>query len=105
MCRPGPSGADLICNKGICMLDKVSMHDLIVCFVNMMHVSTCPLLWSWYDGDTVCSMFRFLQNLLNLSEIKLSPASDIIFLGKPYSEKKRFCMLVLGYLLIVLLSF
>ena len=32
-------------------------------------------------------MFRFLQNLFNLSEIKLPPASDIIFMGKPYSEK------------------
>ena len=32
-------------------------------------------------------MFRFLQNLLNLSEIKLSPASHIIFFGKTYSEK------------------
>ena len=29
----------------------------------------------------------FVQNCLNLSESKLPPASDIIFLGKPYSEK------------------
>ena len=33
-------------------------------------------------------MFRFLQNLLNLPEIKLLPLSDIIFLGKPLLRKK-----------------
>ena len=32
-------------------------------------------------------MFRFLQNSLNFSEIKLLPQSDIIFLGNPYSAK------------------
>ena len=29
----------------------------------------------------------FLQNVLNLSELKSPSAPDIIFLGKPYSEK------------------
>ena len=32
------------------------------------------------------STFSFLQNCLNLSETKYPPESDIIFLGKPYSE-------------------
>ena len=32
-------------------------------------------------------MFRLVQNVLNLSEIKLPPESDIIFFGKMYSEK------------------
>ena len=58
--------------------------------MNFMHTSTCPLLWGWYDDDTACSIFRFWQNLFNLSEIKLPPASDISFLGKPYSEKNNF---------------
>ena len=34
----------------------------------------------------------FLQILLNLSEIKLPPASDINFFGKPYSEKLILCV-------------
>ena len=50
-----------------------------------MHASTCPLPWWWYDDDDVaCSIFRFLQNCLNLSETKLPPVYDIISLGKPY---------------------
>ena len=44
-----------------------------------------------YDDDTACSMFRFLQNLLNLSEIKLQPASDIILFGKYYSKSDFAC--------------
>ena len=39
-----------------------------------------------YD-DVACSMFRFLQNCLNLSETKLPSVSDIIFLSKTFSEK------------------
>ena len=31
-------------------------------------------------------MFRLSQNLVNLSETKLLPMSDIMFLDKPYSE-------------------
>ena len=54
--------------------------------MNLMNTSAYPFLWWWYD-DVACSMFRFLQNCLNLSETKLLPASDIIFLGKPYSAK------------------
>ena len=45
-----------------------------------------------YSGDgmmmiMIALMFSLLQNVLNLSKIKLPPESDIIFLGKPYSEK------------------
>ena len=65
----------------------VSMHFLIVYFMNVMHASTCSLLWWWYDDDVACSMFRILHNCLNISETKLLPVSDIIFFGKPYSEK------------------
>ena len=102
---PGSSRVDLICNKAICMSNLVSIHFLIVCFINFMHSSTCPLLCWWYDNDTACSMFRFLLKLLNLSEIKLPSTSNTIFCGKPKSEKIWLCMLVLGYLPIGLMSF
>ena len=39
------------------------------------------------DMMILLTLFKFWQNLLNLSEIHLPPASDIIFLGKPYSEE------------------
>ena len=45
-----------------------------------------------------------MQNSLNVSEIKLPLASDIILLGIPCSEKKLY-MLVSSWLLIGLLSF
>ena len=47
------------------------MHILSICFKNLMHVSTCPLLWYWYndddddddndddDDDSICSIFCF----------------------------------------------
>ena len=57
-----------------------------------MHASTCPLLWQWYDSKDTCSVFMLLQNVLNLSEIKLPPESHIIFFGKPYSEKTILCI-------------
>ena len=46
-----------------------------------------PLLWWWYNDGAVCSMFSFLQNFSNFSDMKLPPVSDIIFLGRPCSEK------------------
>ena len=41
---PGPNGDDLICNKAICGSDLVSKHFFSVCFISLMHASTCPLL-------------------------------------------------------------
>ena len=87
LCNPGPCRIDLICDKAICISDLISIHFVIVSFINLMHASTCPLLWWWYDNGTACSMFMPWQNLLNSSEIKLPPASGIIFFGKLYSEK------------------
>ena len=55
--------------------------------MNLMHASTCPLFWWWYNDDIACSMFTFFQNYLNLSEVKLLLMSDIVFFGKPYSGK------------------
>ena len=83
---PGPSGTDLT-------VIRLYVHQiwyqciLIVLFINLIYTFTCPLLWWWYDDDTAWSMFMFLQNLLNLSEIKLPPAPDITFFGKAYSEE------------------
>ena len=57
-----------------------------------MNTSTCLLLWWWYDDDVACATFNFLQNSLNISKIKLSPASDIIFLGTPHSEKLLYML-------------
>ena len=41
----------------------------IVHFMHLMHASSCP--FPWYDDDVACSMFRFLQNCLHVSETKL----------------------------------
>ena len=86
---PGSSGVALICNKDTCISALVLIH-FIVCFMKFIHTSTCPLLWWLYDDYIACSMFIHLQNCLKLPEIKLPPTSDIIFFGKPYSEKNNF---------------
>ena len=52
-----------------------------------MHAYTCPLLWWWYDNDTVYSILRVLHKSLILSEMNLLPATDIILLGNPYYAK------------------
>ena len=84
---PGPSEVILICNRAICGSPLVSKDFLGVQFTNFIHASTCPLLWWWYDDENTCSIFRPLQKVLNLSEMKLPPESDIIFFGSPYSAK------------------
>ena len=58
-----------------------------VCFTNFIHASTCSLFWWWYDDENACSMFKLLQNVLNLTEMKLPPKSDIIFFHSMYSAK------------------
>ena len=40
-----------------------------------------------YDDDTACSMPSLLQMFLNLSVIKVSPASETIMQDSLYSEK------------------
>ena len=55
--------------------------------MDLIHDSTCLLLWSWYDDENACFMFRLLQNVLNLPETKLAPESDIIFFGNTYFAK------------------
>ena len=52
-----------------------------------MYDSICLLPWCWYDDENACSMFRFLQKAMNLSETKLLPESTIIFFGSLYSAK------------------
>ena len=53
--------------------------------MNLMHATICPLLWLWYEDDTACSLFRFLQNSFKFSKAKLPPASDLTPLGNSYS--------------------
>ena len=95
---PGPNGIDLICNKAMCGPHLVSKHFWSV-NLSLMHASTYPLLWWWYNDENACFMFRLLQNIFNLSEIKLPPESDIIFFGKPYSEKKKKTILHVSIML------
>ena len=86
--RPGsPSRVIPICNRAICGSSLVSKHFLSVHFTNFIHASTCPLVWQGYNEENPCSIFRLLQKVLNLSEMKLSPESDIFFLGSPFSAK------------------
>ena len=92
-----------ICNKARFTSALISKHFFNVQLTNLMQISARPLLWRWYDDKTAHSMLRFLQNSLNFSQTKL-PASDIVFLGTPYSTK-WFNMLVLSCLLIGCLSF
>ena len=57
-----------------------------------------------YSGDGIMILLAlcsgFLQNLLNLYEMKLPSTSDIIFFGKPYSDKMVLHAILLCYLLI-----
>ena len=85
--KPGPNGVICICKRAMCGSALESRHFFSVSFTNFIHASTCPLLWWWYNEKYACSMFRLLQNVLNLSEMKLPPESDIIFFGSPYSAK------------------
>ena len=84
---PCPSGVVHFCNMAMCESLVESKCFFSVGFINFMQASTCPLLWWWYGDKNACSMFRLFQKVLNLSETKLLPESDIIFLGIPYSAK------------------
>ena len=71
----------------------------------MFNIVSCTNCWSakhWHD-TSYWAIAGYLQNILNLSEIELMPVSDIIFLGN-HILNKLFCMVVLGYMLIGLLS-
>ena len=92
--RPCPSGVVLICSNTMCTSLLVSEHFLIVCFMNFMQASTCPLPRLWYNDDTAYSMFRLLQKLLNFSETKLLPASDINLHSIPYSANTIFTVVM-----------
>ena len=43
--KPGPNGVVHICSRAIFMSPPDSAHFLNVCLVNVIQVSTCPLLW------------------------------------------------------------
>ena len=101
--KPGLIGVELSCNRARYVSVLVLKHCLSIHFMNLMHASTCPLLWWWYEDDTACSMFRLLQNSFNFSETKLPTASDITFLVI-HTLKKWSYTLILFYLLICFLS-
>ena len=79
MGSPGLSRVILICNRAICGSPLESKHFLSVHFTTFIHASTCQLLWWSYDDENACPVLRLLQKVLNLSEVKLPPESDIIF--------------------------
>ena len=88
--KPCPSGVVWICIRAIWMSPLESAHFFNVHLMNLMQASTYPLLWWWYADDTASLMLSLLQNLLNFSEIKLVPESDINLHGTPYSANMPF---------------
>ena len=101
---PSPSGVDLICSKAICGSDLISRYLFSVHFISLIHASTCPLLWWWYDENNACSMFRLLQNVLSLCE-KSDPLNLTLSSLVAQILKKKFYMLILECLLINLPPF
>ena len=74
--KPWLSGVVWICSRAIFMSSPESAHLLNVCFINLIHASTCPLLWWWYTNGIACFTLMVLQNWQNLSETKFVPAYD-----------------------------
>ena len=60
---------------------------LMVHLANFICASTCSLLWWWYDDVIVCWMFIFLQNSLNVLDVKFVLTSETVLFGSPYSAK------------------
>ena len=84
---PCPSRVVCTCNSPICRSLLESKHVFCVCFIKFIHASTSIALMVKDDDENACSMIRLLQKVLNLSETKLPPKSDIIFSGTLYSAK------------------
>ena len=59
-------------------------HSMLNEFYTFLYLSVAVMM---VDNDVACSMFIFLQNCLNLSEIKLPSASVVILFDNPNSEK------------------
>ena len=60
---------------------------LMVCFMNMMHASVCPLLWWLYDDDSTWWMLRHLQKSWELFWNNFVPSYDIGLPGNLYFVK------------------
>ena len=71
------------------------MAFFIVHFMNVLHASTCPLLWGLYDDNTACHNLSFLQRFLNLSEIKFVHTSETVLQGSPYSGRIILCVFIM----------
>ena len=83
--NPWSNGVVQICSRAILMSSPELVHFLNACFMNFMHLSTCPLLWWWHTDNTACSTLMLSQNFWNLPETKFVPVLDISLLGMPYS--------------------
>ena len=55
--------------------------------MNLIHASLCSLVWWLYGNDTAGLMLSFMQESLNICEIKFVSVSEMILLGSQYSEK------------------
>ena len=91
-----PGGADLICNKATCGLALLNTFWVFALWVECMLLHIHHLMLVGWLYCFLC--IPFLENSLEVSEIKLPPACGSIFLVNPYSEKK-LNMLVLDCLL------
>ena len=80
---PTPIGVDLIPSTVKLKSLLFCLHFLTVHFMNLIHASTCPLSWWWYDKVTAWSIFRCLQNTLKYSETKFVLTSETNFLSRP----------------------
>ena len=58
----------------------------MACITNIMHASTCPWLWLWYDEVMGWSIISCLQNLSKLSTMKFMLGSETIFFGSANSK-------------------
>ena len=87
---PAPIGVDHIWSKAKLSSLLYCLHFLIVCFMNFIQASTCPLLLWWYDEVMAWFVFRHLQNSWNHSETKFVPTSETYFFTKAKFGKCSF---------------
>ena len=88
-----PSSVIWICSNAMWMSPPESTH-----FYSALNEfdagSDLSVTLVWYADDTVWSMLSLLQKLLNFSETKLVPVSDINLCSIPYSINMTFVVVV-----------
>ena len=91
-------GVYLTCIKARFMSLLAALYFFIVHVMDLKHALTCLFLWYGYDDNIARPVFEFLQNLFNVSEMKLVLVLDIIFFGNPYSANRDLwvgCLLII----------